>query len=190
MYYKKKVHKYLSIFQLSRKSETRFFKRIKLRTYWRPSRKIFSMNYTKVNNFLKKYPAKEVEQVLWNRVFFWTKEKDWIQSLKQNLTTFTWNKLFYFLRSNKSKIWDCFRSKAWIIWLCKVCICWFCVIIFFFLQVYWSKFAMFFKFFSKNNQPPLNNIFYFAFYHQRRVLLSPLYVFLCFQIFQLLFYHF
>ena len=47
---------------------------------------------------------------------------------------------------------------------------------------------MFFKFFSKNNQPPLNYIFYFVFYHQRRVLLSPLYVFLCFQIFQLLFY--
>ena len=56
-----------------------------------------------------------MNKVLWNRVFFWTKEKDWIQSLKQNLTTFTWNKLFYFLRSNKSKIWDCFRSKAWII---------------------------------------------------------------------------
>ena len=75
MYYKKKVHKYLSIFQLSRKSETRFFKRIKLRTYWRPSRKIFSMNYTEVNNFLKKYPAKEVEQSFMKQSFLLNKRK-------------------------------------------------------------------------------------------------------------------
>ena len=49
------------------------------------------------------------------------------QSLKQNLTQFTWNKLFYSVCSSKTNIWACCYSKAWIAWLCWACICWFCI---------------------------------------------------------------
>ena len=92
----------------------------------------------------------------------WTKEKDEIQSLKQNLTQFTWNKLLYCLCISKARIWAWCCYKAWIAWLCWACIFWFCIMswlgmlsfssfpfIVFFLQVFWSKFAILFKFFSK-----------------------------------------
>ena len=52
--------------------------------------KSFSMKFLEVNNFLRNYLqyfAKKVEQNL--KVFLWTKEKNSVQSLKQNLTQFT-----------------------------------------------------------------------------------------------------
>ena len=50
-----------------------------------------------------------------------------MQSLKQNLTQFTWNTLLYCLCNNKAKIWACCCCKAWIAWLCWAWICWFCI---------------------------------------------------------------
>ena len=50
-----------------------------------------------------------------------------LQSLKQNLTQFTWNTLLYCLCNNKAKIWACCCCKAWIAWLCWAWICWFCI---------------------------------------------------------------
>ena len=87
------------------------------------------MKFLEVNNFLRNYLlyfAKEVEQNFM-RVFLWTKEKNSIQSLKQNLTQFTWNTLLYCLCNNKTKIWACYCCKAWIAWLWWAWICWFCI---------------------------------------------------------------
>ena len=107
----------------------------------------------------------KLNKILWSRVFLWTKEKDKIQSLKQKLTQFTWNKLLYCICSDKEKIWACCCSKSWISWSFWASICYFIYVlvvswagfavfsdrpfIIFFLLVFWSKITILFKFFSK-----------------------------------------
>ena len=123
-----------------------------------------------------------------------------MQSLKQNLTQFTWNKLLYCLWSNKAKIWACCCSKAWITWLYWACISWFCILSwlcclsrsslsFFFLQVFWSKFAILFKFFSKKTNHFWITLSTLLFYHQCHFHLAS-YVFLSQQISPFLFFSF
>ena len=63
--------------------------------------------------------SQEVEQDLMKQSFLVKKRKDQIQSLKQNLTYFTWNEPLYCLgaKKKKNKIWACYCCKAWIAWL-------------------------------------------------------------------------
>ena len=92
--------------------------------------------------------------------------------------------------------------QGWIAWLCWACIFWFCIIswlgmlsflsfpfIVFFLQVFWSKFAILFKFFSKktNHFWATPSTLFLSL-----VPLSPcsLHVFVSLQIFLLLFFSF
>ena len=110
----------------------------------------------------------------------WTKEKDKIQSLKQKLTQFTWNKLLYCICSDKENIWACYCSKTWIFWSFWASICcfiyalvvsWAAYAVFsdrpsiiFFLLVFWSKITILFKFFSKKNNhlwTTLSTLFFF-----------------------------
>ena len=102
---------------------------MKLSDILKTSCESFSVKFLEVNNFLinyLQYFAKEVE-LNFMKVFLSTKEKDSMQSLKQNLTQFTWNTLLYCLCNNKAKIWACCCCKAWIAWLCWAWICWFCI---------------------------------------------------------------
>ena len=122
----------------------------------------------------------KLNKILWSRVFLWTKEKDKIQSLKQKLTQFTWNKLLYCICSDKENIWACYCSKTWIFWSFWASICYFIYalvvswaayavfsdrpFIIFFLLVFWSKITILFKFFSKKNNhlwTTLSTLFFF-----------------------------
>ena len=100
----------------------------------------------------------------YERVFLWTKEKDSILSLKQNLSQFIWNTLLYCLYSNiynKAKIWACwllqgldcltFLSLDLLILYNELVMLSFqsFPFIVLFLQVFWSKFTILFKLSSK-----------------------------------------
>ena len=95
-----------------------------------------------------------------------------MQSLKQNLTQFTWSKLLYCICSNKAKIWACYCCKVG----CPTLLSLQLLILYnelvmllfpgfsfivFFLQSFWSKFMIFFKIFLK--KPLLNYAFCFVF---------------------------
>ena len=122
----------------------------------------------------------KLNKILWSRVFLCTKEKDNIQSLKQKLTQFTWNKLLYCLCSDKEKIWACCCSKTWISWRFWASICCFIYalvvswagyavfsdlpFIILFSLVFWSKITILFKFFSKKTNhlwTTLSTLFFF-----------------------------
>ena len=89
----------------SGKPKRSFFKKINLSDILKTSCKSFPMKFREVNNFLRNYLqyfAKEVEKNFF-RVFLITKEKDSIQSLKQNLAQFTWNTLLTVFATTKPR---------------------------------------------------------------------------------------
>ena len=164
---RKKVWKYLPAFQLSltefQEIQKKAFLKMKLLDILKTSCKSFSMKFLEVNNFLRNYLqyfAKKVEQNL--KVFLWTKEKNSVQSLKQNLTQFTplkYTTLLSLQQQSQDLSLLLLQGLDFLTLLSLdlLILCNELVMLSFpsltfivlFLQVFWSKFAILLKFYLK-----------------------------------------